>query len=454
MKIRSAAFSHQGLVRDNNEDRIHADNQRGIFLVVDGMGGHAAGEVAADIALKSIRGRLERQTDTVDRRVREAIALANNAIYEAAQSKPEWSGMACVLTVAVVENGNATIGHVGDSRLYKIRQGRMEKITRDHSPVGEREDRGEYTEDQAMKHPRRNEVYRDVGSEEHTPDDADFIEISTVPLETDSALLLCSDGLSDVVPSAEILRIIQEHAADPRAAVRELIESANRNSKDNVSAVLVEGESFAKKAGLAPAGNRAIWPCAAAAFLCGALLTYAALKYLEPPTPVPHKTTLVNAPESVAAAIAKSNAGDIVEMAPGEYHETVRLKEGVDLIAQKEREAILIGGVVAENVHHARVVGLRIRASDVGVAIKDSNVIVERAEITGARTAAIEFSEDSSGLVEASFLHDNAGAGIVVRDPAAPRIEYNVIRDNLRPGIEFLSSAQPVLIGNTVVDKK
>ncbi len=148
---------------------VYCDDVRGIFLVVDGMGGHEAGEQAAEIAVERMRMRLERQTDSVEQRLREAIALANNSIYEAARKNPEWNGMACVLTAAVMEDGQVTVGHVGDSRLYRIKRGHIEKMTHDHSPVGEREDSGELSEAEAMQHPRRNEVYRDVGSEERTP---------------------------------------------------------------------------------------------------------------------------------------------------------------------------------------------------------------------------------------------------------------------------------------------
>ena len=134
-------------------------------MVIDGVGGQAAGGEAAALALSMLRARLERETGPVDQRVREAIAVANNEIHRAAASRADWNGMACVLTVAVMKDGVATVGHVGDTRLYKIRDGRIEKITRDHSPVGEREDAGELSESEAMRHPRRNEVYRDVGSE-------------------------------------------------------------------------------------------------------------------------------------------------------------------------------------------------------------------------------------------------------------------------------------------------
>src|SRR5580700_4296783 len=169
-KIRSAGESHVGMVRQNNEDRVYLDPDRGIFLVIDGIGGQAAGEQAADIALNLVRARLERQIGTAEDRIREGITVANNEILHAAATNPEWRGMACVMTVAVTDNGRAVVGHVGDSRLYKIWRGEIQKITHDHAPVGEREDRGEISEADAMRHPRRNEVFRDVGSQEHAPD--------------------------------------------------------------------------------------------------------------------------------------------------------------------------------------------------------------------------------------------------------------------------------------------
>lgn len=115
--------------------------------------------------------------------------------------------MACVLTLAVLEGRQLTIGHVGDSRLYKLTPQGIAKLTHDHSPVGEREDARELTETQAMQHVRRNEVYRDVGSEWREPDAANFIEIVFTDLAEDSAILLCSDGLSDMVTSLEINRL-------------------------------------------------------------------------------------------------------------------------------------------------------------------------------------------------------------------------------------------------------
>ena len=149
--FRAAGVTDPGLQRDANEDRFHVDVARGIFMVIDGVGGQAAGGEAAALALSMLRARLERETGPVDQRVREAITVANNEIHRAAASRADWNGMACVLTVAVIKDGVATVGHVGDTRLYKLRHGRIEKITRDHSPVGEREDAGELSEVDAMR---------------------------------------------------------------------------------------------------------------------------------------------------------------------------------------------------------------------------------------------------------------------------------------------------------------
>ena len=115
-RLRCAGGSDAGRVRRNNEDAWHADPDRGIFLVVDGIGGQSAGEKAAEIAVERVKARLERQTGTTEQRIREAITMANNEIVRAARGNPEWHGMACVLTVAVLDGDEVVIGHVGDTR--------------------------------------------------------------------------------------------------------------------------------------------------------------------------------------------------------------------------------------------------------------------------------------------------------------------------------------------------
>ena len=209
------ANSDVGRKRTENEDRFFIDAQRGIFLVVDGLGGHAAGERAAEIAVDIISTRLSRRTGASDKRIQEAFALASTEIFDAASRHPQWAGMACVATVALIEEDQVTVGHVGDSRLYLLTPGRIEKITRDHSPVGELEDSQRLSEDAAMRHPRRSEVYRDLGSTAHTPNDTDFVEIHSFALPQPAALLLCSDGLTDQVTAADIRQLIDHHAGDP-----------------------------------------------------------------------------------------------------------------------------------------------------------------------------------------------------------------------------------------------
>ena len=245
--ISSFSLSDRGIVRGNNEDLNYHNGQRGIFIVIDGMGGQAAGERAAEIALDKLKLRLLNPTaDSVEERIGLAITIANNAIYQEAKNKEELRGMACVLTVAVVEGKDVVYGHVGDSRMYKLHRGQITKITKDHSPVGEREDSGDLTEEEAMQHPRRNEVYRDVGSQERTPDDEDFFDLGRVPFDPDSAFLLCSDGLSDLVPSGEIKQIIEQSAGAPEEVVSRLIQAANdAGGKDNVTAVYFEGDRYA-----------------------------------------------------------------------------------------------------------------------------------------------------------------------------------------------------------------
>jgi serine/threonine protein phosphatase PrpC len=244
---RAGAASDAGRQRSANEDRVYVDEARGVFLVVDGMGGHAAGEKAAETALDVLRERVPSLETSLnlEHELREAISAANNAIHRLSESSPEYNGMACVLTMAVIRDDQVTVGHVGDSRLYLAWNGELRKITSDHSPVGELEDAGEISEQEAMRHPRRNEVYRDVGSQIHNADDLEFVETKTFLFRPDAALLLCSDGLSDLLTSAQISSIVEHYDGNPDAVAQHLIEAANQaGGKDNVSVVFVPGPEF------------------------------------------------------------------------------------------------------------------------------------------------------------------------------------------------------------------
>lgn len=464
-RLNYAAASDPGLVRHNNEDAFYADPARGIFLVVDGIGGQAAGEKAAEIAVERVRARMERQTGAAEQRIREAIAVANNEILSAARSNPEWDGMACVLTLVLLENGDAVVGHVGDSRLYQVSRGAIRKITHDHSPIGEREESGELTELEAMTHPRRNEVFRDVGSEEHEPGDPEFIEVQRIPFDPESALVLCSDGLSDLVPSPTIRHSVERHAGDPEAAVRELIATAlSAGGKDNVTVVVVEGARFSAPAPIVPFAGWSLLAGRPAVFLYGLLLASVGMWVSrdlwnpKPPPPPAPKILRVGpgaAFSSIADALAAARPGDTVEVSAGEYSEQVHLKTGVNLLARDAilRAAPMSSGpaVVAENVRRARVTGLRIEASaqaplSAGIVLADSDVQVEDVDIAHAGIG-IEIRGAASPTLRADTIHDCSGAGIAITGPSQPLISHNTLSAN-KTGLAAHDGARPALEGN------
>jgi PPM family protein phosphatase len=243
---RSGLYTDAGPVRSSNEDRVHADDETGIYLVADGLGGHAAGDVAAQTAMDVVVRELSgTDSGAIDQRVRAAFTAANNEIFALAQSEPVYRGMACVLTVAVASDDSVTVGHVGDSRLYLVWNGNIRKVTPDHSPVGEQEDAGLISEAEAMAHPRRNEIFRDVGSKCREPEDDEFVEVRSFPFHADGALLLCSDGLTDALASHEIGEILETYSGDPGEVAERLVAAANESGgQDNVSVVFVAGPDF------------------------------------------------------------------------------------------------------------------------------------------------------------------------------------------------------------------
>ena len=275
------AASDTGLVRSRNEDRYWVNTEIGAFLVVDGVGGQVAGERAAEIAVTGIRDCLSQSVaEPAIARVRDAIASANRLIFEEAQRNPAQAGMACVLTLVLVKGAHATVGHVGDSRLYLLNGGSIRKLTNDHSPVGEIEDAGQLTEEEAMSHPRRNEVFRDVGScPRHAMED-NFIEIQECDLSPEAALLLCSDGLSDHLTSRAIREIAEGYSGDAAATAYRLVAAANlAGGRDNITAVFVAAPEFRKRAFTRPRqsatrvrAGRHLWSGRAAFLSYGLLL--------------------------------------------------------------------------------------------------------------------------------------------------------------------------------------
>jgi serine/threonine protein phosphatase PrpC len=467
--FQAAGATDVGRRREVNEDRFHCDPARGLFFVIDGVGGQAAGGKAADVALAMLRARLERETGPVADRLREAIAIANTEIYTLSSSRAEWKGMACVLTAAVVRDGRATIGHVGDTRLYKLRGGRVEKITRDHSPVGEREDTNELSEAQAMRHPRRNEVYRDVGSEPHAPDDADFVDVDDIAFEADAALLICSDGLTDLVDSGTIARLVDAHAGDPPAVVAALIDAANdAGGKDNVTAVYVEGPRFARPVRTAVLATLSAVASAVATFV---LLQPWGLPFVVAPQALPIQRQVeaerVGPSDSIAAAIARARPGSQVIVEPGEYREQLRLRSDVRVVSAVPRGAMIRlpvsatevdPAVVASGIVNAELVGFRIvgdAATPLGVGLfaTDAILTIHDVEISGATRVAVDLSVGARASMLGSDIHDNPGAALSIRAGARPRIAHSTFARNGAAALAGSSvviepGAEPVLYRN------
>lgn len=227
-----------GRQRERNEDTFSRDDAAGLYVVIDGMGGAAAGDVAADMARRLVVKRASRSEGDAAERLREGIALANNAIARHASEDPSRSGMGCVLTAAIVEETSLVVGHVGDTRLYRVHDRVLEKLTRDHSPIGHLEDCGDISEAEAMRHPDRSIVDRALGVEWVHPSDEGLAEVTTVPVREGERYLLCSDGVTDQLTATDILAILGSH--HDSVAIPALLDEANqRGGIDNATAILV-----------------------------------------------------------------------------------------------------------------------------------------------------------------------------------------------------------------------
>ena len=487
--LNAAAASDRGRLRTGNEDRHYVDADRGVFLVVDGVGGHAAGEVAAAIAIDVITQRLDRPLGTPAQRVREAIALANNEILRQAERSPAHAGMTCVLTLALVTEDQMTIGHVGDSRLYKFTRQGLRKLTHDHSPIGEREDAQELSERDAMKHPRRSEVFRDVGSAFHEPDDPDFIELIETTIEPDTAILLCSDGLSDMIPSTVIQRTVREHAGSPHQVVKALIDAANKaGGKDNITVLYAEGSGFASAIAAtngtsAPEHRRgldsiratgAVW--LTVALLAGVMSGLALSEWLpfdtyltsRRPRTLSVGATAASKYPTISSAISAARAGDVVQLEPGEYTERVTLKDGVDLVARVPGTAtmvapsgdlgwtsISVNGRLGNRISGVRLLGRPDAPLSVGIQVTGHDVTVDDLTIEGDVLVGVDMSDRGAMAVRSSRFTDVRGIPLRIGSGAQPDIQHNVFIRKGAPGagsaIEVDNSASPHLLANVFV---
>ena len=237
-----------GRQRTNNEDSFIAQtvfNKRFIVAcVIDGVGGYAGGEVAAQLTRNEIIDHLDKLPGNIIDHMVSALVNANERIIREKEVSPQNEKMACVVTLAVVdiEKNVFYFAHVGDTRLYLFRDGSLIKVTRDHSTVGFLEESGRLTEEAAMLHPKRNEVNKALGYETQIGLTKDFIDTGESPFLPGDIILLCSDGLTDMIPASKIISILNSEDNLP-AKGQLLINAANdAGGKDNITVVLVHND--------------------------------------------------------------------------------------------------------------------------------------------------------------------------------------------------------------------
>jgi serine/threonine protein phosphatase PrpC len=249
MQLKAYGLTHVGRQRQHNEDAFLVEDEAMLFLVADGMGGHAAGEIASRIAVDSISefilhtkeddGTWPHAYDEHFRRstnrLMAALRMANTRVLEAMRKDARLRGMGTTVVACMAEGDTVSVAHVGDSRAYLIRDGQLSRITNDHSWVFEQVQAGMLTEAEAEKHPLRNVITRALGGALQVTPDASEIEA-----RPGDVFLLCSDGLTGMVPESEIQRIVTSTNGDLEKACQALIDAANElGGLDNVTAVLV-----------------------------------------------------------------------------------------------------------------------------------------------------------------------------------------------------------------------
>ncbi len=228
----------QGKVRTSNEDSYAVSFKHGLFLVADGMGGHAAGEVASQIAATTVQEvvALHHNSDqNPEETLRLAVEEANCRIYEAARIKREFAGMGSTLTVLSLRDTLYLIAHVGDSRAYLLRSGSLEQLTRDHSLVWHLLESGVLRKDELSGHPQKNLITRSIG-----PHPSVEIDLERGDLREGDVFLLCSDGLTDVVSDENLHRILSDSSKTPQEIGDMLVKTANSlGGPDNITVVVV-----------------------------------------------------------------------------------------------------------------------------------------------------------------------------------------------------------------------
>ncbi|MEO8765319.1 MAG: protein phosphatase 2C domain-containing protein [Ginsengibacter sp.] len=246
-------ITDKGKRREKNEDTFFARefiNKRFLVAsVIDGVGGYRGGDIAAGIARSVIMKNLQTLSDNVIETLRKAIVAANLKISQEKKAAGKNERMACVLTCAVadIKNNKCWYAHVGDTRIYLLRDHSLIKISKDHSAVGFLEESGRLSEEEAMRHPRRNEINKALGFEEDISTPNDFIETGESPFLPGDILLLCSDGLTDMISSGTIMSLLTSNKS-LAAKTKALVDAANdAGGDDNITAVLIENNNWPKQ---------------------------------------------------------------------------------------------------------------------------------------------------------------------------------------------------------------
>ncbi len=256
MNICAYGLTTEGLVREHNEDCFCVDEARRLFIVADGMGGHAAGEVASRVAVETVREFLQSADEEATwpyetnprlslegNKLAQATRIANRRVLDEVKKNERYRGMGTTLVALTVRpdktnSEHAYIGHVGDSRTYRIREGKIEQLTSDHSWISAQVESGAISAGAARRHPLRNVITRALGSDEEV--EADIIECDVRPGDL---FILCTDGLNTMISDEEILKRALASANDLEAMCASLVEGANEaGGEDNTTVVLVSVE--------------------------------------------------------------------------------------------------------------------------------------------------------------------------------------------------------------------
>ncbi len=252
IRIQACGLSDVGLTRSHNEDYFEIDPEHQVYVVADGMGGHSHGEVASRIAVKAIRDFVDQTADhdttwpfaydsrlkRHSNRLKAAIRIAHDKVLRAIRKDGSLVGMGTTVVGVLVDDSTAAVAHVGDSRVYRMRDGHLDLLTQDHTWVNEQVVAGYLSEEQARAHPLKNVVTRALGGEADV-----LVDVREFPIEAGDMFLLCSDGLTTMLPDEEIEKHVKS-GSPPDQICRSLVRDANaRGGLDNITVVLVSAEA-------------------------------------------------------------------------------------------------------------------------------------------------------------------------------------------------------------------